>query len=226
MPHTAALIALTPLQARSGGAASLRACVIGLRMPDEEGEPVLEVVGHGHPARASLERFIAGCFFRSYGAVIRHFADTLLGVRGSDGQWQAALGYSLPEARPHVFVEQYLDLPLEQALSAVLREPVARSALAEVGNMAATSAGMGRQLIALATRHLYARGLDYVVFTATRALANSFVRLGIPIFPVAPADPARLHDGEDGWGTYYRNSPTVMVGRIVSGLHTVGEQAA
>ncbi|MCP2936173.1 thermostable hemolysin, partial [Salmonella enterica subsp. enterica serovar Typhimurium] len=71
-----------------------------------------------------------------------------------------------------------------------------------------------------------ARGLDYVVFTATRALANSFVRLGIPIFPVAPADPARLHDGEDGWGTYYRNSPTVMVGRIVSGLHTVGEQAA
>ena len=122
MPHTAALIALTPLQARSGGTASLRACVIGLRMPDEEGEPVLEVVGHGHPARASLERFIAGCFFRSYGAVIRHFADTLLGVRGADGQWQAALGYSLPVARPQVFVEQYLDLPLEQALSGVLRK--------------------------------------------------------------------------------------------------------
>lgn len=226
MPHTATLIALTPLHARTGGANAARAGAIGRCMPDEEDPPALEVVGHGHPARVSIERFISGCFFRSYGAVIRHFADTLLGVRGADGQWLAALGYSLPVARPHVFVEQYLDLPLEAALSAVLREPVERVSLAEVGNMAATSAGMGRQLIALATRHLYARGLDFVVFTATRALANSFVRLGIAIHPVAPADPARLREGADGWGSYYRNNPTVMVGRIVSGLHTVGEQAA
>ncbi|MCP4636554.1 MAG: hypothetical protein GY848_08790 [Methyloversatilis sp.] len=224
MPHTAALIALTPRHAVAGSTSALQACVIGVRV--EDSAPELEVIGHGHPARASIERYIAGCFLRTYGAVISHFADTLLGVRGPEGEWQAALGYSLPASRPEVFVEQYLDQPLEQALSQVLREPVSRGALAEVGNMAATSAGMGRALIALATRHLYARGLDYVVFTATRALANSFVRLGIPIFSVAPADPARLRDGEARWGSYYRNTPTVMVGRIASGLHTVGVEAA
>ncbi|MDP3871980.1 MAG: thermostable hemolysin [Methyloversatilis sp.] len=205
--------------------AGVRACVLGRAMAPVLSDPALEVVGRLHPERAALERFIAGCFFRGYGAVITHFADTLLGVRNSDGQWAAGLGYSLPGVRP-VFIEQYLDVPLESALGGVLGERVARSAVAEVGNMASTSAGLGRLLIALATQHFYAQGLDYVVFTATRALANSFVRLGIPIFPVGVADPARLHDGVGNWGNYYRNSPTVMVGRIASGLHTVVEDAA
>lgn len=205
--------------------ACVRACVLGRGRVQNLTDPELEVVGIDHPQRASLERFIAGCFFRGYGAVIRHFADTLLGVRGPDGQWAAGLGYTLPARQP-VFIEQYLDVPLQCALSDVLGERVARAGVAEVGNMASTSAGLGRLLIALATRHLYALGLDYVVFTATRALANSFVRLGIPIHAVVEADPARLRDGIEGWGNYYRNSPTVMVGRIASGLHTVSEEAA
>lgn len=209
----------------AGYKACVRACVLGRGHAPALTDPQLEVVGCEHPDRASLERFIAGCFFRGYGAVITHFADTLLGVRGSDGQWAAGLGYSLPAGQP-VFIEQYLDVPLEDGLSDVLGERVRRDGVAEVGNMAATSAGLGRLLIALATQHLYARGLDYVVFTATRALSNSFVRLGIPIFAVVEADPARLRDGVGNWGNYYRNSPTVMVGRIASGLHTVVEEAA
>lgn len=224
MPHTAALIALTPRHAVAGSTTALQACVIGVRVADTL--PELEVVGHCHPERVSLERYIADCFERSYGAEISHFADTLLALRDADGHWVAALGYSLPASRSEVFVEQYLDRPLEQALSEVLREPVPRAALAEVGNMAATSSGMGRALIALATRHLYARGLDYVVFTATRALANSFVRLGLTPHAVAPADPARLRDGEARWGSYYHNKPTVMVGRIETGLRTLDEAAA
>lgn len=224
MPHTAALIALMPRHAVAGSTTALQACVIGVRAAGAL--PALEVVGHGHPERASLERYIAECFERSYGAVITHFADTLLALRDADGHWMAALGYSLPASRSEVFVEQYLDCPLEQALTRVIREPVSRGALAEVGNMAATSSGMGRALIALATRHLYARGLDYVVFTATRALSNSFLRLGIALHPVAPADPARLRDGEARWGSYYRNKPTVMVGRIETGLHTLSAAAA
>ncbi len=216
---------VTVISGKAEAGADVRACVLGRRGVSALTDPELEVVGVGHPARASLERFIAGCFFRGYGAVISHFADTLLGVRGADGQWAAGLGFSLP-ARQQVFIEQYLDVPLQQALSDVLGERVSRADIAEVGNMAATSAGLGRLLIALATEHFYSLGLDYVVFTATRALGNSFVRLGIPIHPVVEADPARLRDRTAVWGNYYRNSPTVMVGRIASGLHTVGEEAA
>lgn len=225
MPHTAALIPLHSPHAQPPAETTLQASLGGLVWPGQDAS-ALEVIGHGHPERCDIERFIARCFLRSYGATISHFADTLLGVRDSGGRWQAALGYTLPATRAEVFVEQYLDLPLESALSAVLGEPVARGAMAEVGNMAAISAGMGRRLIAMATAHLYARGLDYVVFTATRALANSFSRLGLPVHSVARADPARLKDGEGVWGSYYRNGPTVMVGRIGYGLPLIGLEAA
>jgi hypothetical protein len=220
MKQMAALMDAT--DALAGERSRERSCVLGKAIPASVPRPVLERVDAAHPARESLERFIAGCFLRGYGAVITHFADTLLGLRGSDGLWAAALGYTLPDARS-AFVEQYLDVPLDVALTTLLGESVTRSAVAEMGNMAATSAGLGRLLIVLATEHLHELGLDYVVFTATRALSNSFVRLGMPLVAVTPADPARLVDGEAGWGSYYRHGPTVMVGRVAHGLHTLCE---
>lgn len=223
MTQSAALIALAEKRAARGGNAY--ACMPGMSFAPGTGVPVLEVVGQGHPARVSLERFIAACFLRSYGAQISHFADTLLGLRGADDEWLAALGYSLPAHR-ETFIEQYLDVPLERAVAEVLGERVERATVAEVGNMAATSPGMGRLLIALATRYLHETGFEFVVFTATRALSNSFARLGLRPCPVAPADPARLRDGDENWGSYYHHNPVVMAGRIANGLPKMDEEAA
>ncbi|HEY9191479.1 MAG TPA: thermostable hemolysin [Methyloversatilis sp.] len=223
MTQSAALIALAEKRAARGGNAY--ACMPGMSFAPGAGTTVLELVDQVHPARASLERFIAACFLRSYGALISHFADTLLGLRGADGEWLAALGYSLPAHR-ETFIEQYLDAPLERAVAEALGERVERAAVAEVGNMAATSPGMGRLLIALATRHLHDTGFEFVVFTATRALSNSFARLGLRPFPVAPADPARLRDGDGNWGSYYHHNPVVMAGRIANGLPKLDEEAA
>ena len=223
MTQSAALIALAEKRAARGGNAY--ACMPGMSFAPGTGVPVLEVVGQGHPARASLECFIAACFLRSYGALISHFADTLLGLRGADGEWLAALGYSMPTCR-ETFIEQYLDVPLERAVAETLGERVERASVAEVGNMAATSPGMGRLLIALATRHLHDAGFEFVVFTATRALSNSFARLGLRPCPVAPADPARLRDGDENWGSYYHHNPVVMAGRIAHGLPKMDEEAA
>jgi hypothetical protein len=43
-----------------------------------------------------------------------------------------------------------------------------------VGNLAAISAGMARVIIPQLARHLHRLGYIWVVFTATRALRNSF----------------------------------------------------
>ncbi len=223
MTQSAALIALA--EKRNARGEGVYARMPGALLAAGAGLPALEVVGCGHPERASLERFIASCFLRGYGAVITHFADTLLGLRGADGEWLAALGYSLPAHR-ETFIEQYLDAPLERAVAEALGERVERATVAEVGNMAATSPGMGRLLIALATRHLHETGFEFVVFTATRALSNSFSRLGLRPFPVAPADPARLRDGDGNWGSYYHHNPVVMAGRIANGLPKMDEEAA
>jgi len=88
----------------------------------------------------------------------------------------------------------------------------------EVGNLAAASAGMARALIPQLARHLHRLGYRWVAFTATRALRNSFHRLGLRPLPIAPADPSRLQDGGASWGSYYSQEPQVMAGRIALGL--------
>lgn len=177
----------------------------------------LEPVPRSHPQRAAFEQFIAKRFLRAYGASVSHFLPNLLGVRDGLAQWQAAAGYAAAQAQ-ELFLEQYLDRPVEQTLAAALGRPVTREGVVEVGNLAAASAGMARALIPELARHLHRLGYRWVVFTATHALRNSFKRLGLQPLPLAIADPARLPDGGKSWGSYYTQDPRVMAGRIALGL--------
>lgn len=162
--------------------------------------------------RASLERFIAERFHGVYGARVSHFCAHLLGMRDAEGRWQAAAGYT-PAASSTLFLEQYLDAPVETLLAGAAGRRVARERIAEVGNLAAP-AGMGRALIPALGRHLHGLGYRWVVFTATRQLSNAFRRLQLEPVLLAPALPARLADGGAAWGTYYAQDPRVMGGAI------------
>ncbi len=185
---------------------------------DRRGMARLEPVHRTHPQRASFEHFIAARFYRAYGARVAHFSPHLLGVRDSLAQWQASSGYTPAHGR-RLFLEQYLGQPVEDSLARRFGRPVARDGIAEVGNLAAVSAGMARILIPLLARHLHRLGYEWVVFTATRGLRNSFRRLGLNPLRLARADPARLPDGGRSWGSYYEHDPLVMAGKIACGLH-------
>lgn len=121
------------------------------RADDQDG---LELVPPGHPARPALEAFIGAQFARTYGARLAHFCHTLAGHRDAHGRWVAALGYT-PASDDSLFLEQYLDLPVETAIAGHVGHPVARIDVVEVGNLAAIDAGAGRRLIVAMTRHLH-----------------------------------------------------------------------
>jgi hypothetical protein len=178
----------------------------------------LEPVHRTHPQRASFEQFIAARFHRAYGARVAHFSPHLLGVRDALAQWHASSGYTPADGQP-LFLEQYLDRPIERSLASGVGRPVAREGIVEVGNLAAVSAGMARTLIPLLARHLHRLGYEWAVFTATCELRNTFRRLGLKPLRLARADAARLPDGGANWGSYYEHDPLVMAGRIVRGLH-------
>ncbi len=168
----------------------------------------LDCLDPRHPERLALEAFVADCFRRAHGATPTQFCEQLMGWRGLHGEWQGAVGYT-PLAGRRAFLEHYLDQPIEQVLAARLGRPLSRDSVVEAGNLAALDAGGTRLLISGLTRHLHARGYTWVVLTGTRALLNSFARLGIPMELLGPADPARLPDGGRSWGNYYETHPQV-----------------
>jgi hypothetical protein len=173
----------------------------------------LEHFAVGDAGRAGIEAFIARAFLANYGAHINHYCDVLIGCRGDDGAWSAALGYSLAQAGP-LFLEHYLDCPLDVAIGQRLGQPVARDRIVEVGNLAALHPGAARALIVRTTDLLHGMGLHLVAFTATASLLNSFGRLSLRPQPLAPADPARLPGAGRQWGSYYATQPHVMFGDI------------
>jgi len=177
----------------------------------------LEPVHRTHPQRALFEQFIATRFDRAHGARVTHFLPHLLGVRDALSRWKAASGYGAALSGP-LFLEQYLDRPVEEALTAALGWPVHRLGIVEAGNLTAVSPGMARALVPLLARHLHRLGYHWVVFTATREVRNSLRRLGLEPLQLARADPARLRDGGRSWGRYYQHDPLVMAGKISLGL--------
>jgi hypothetical protein len=176
----------------------------------------LEIVGPDHPERASLQQFISQVFFQSYGAQVQHFCPYLMGCKDSRGQWLAALGYT-PAAQSPLFLEHYLDCPIEQEVAARIQTPTGRDEVVEVGNLAATHAGAARALIRHMTRYLHHCGFKWVTFTATVGLLNSFMRLRMQPAVLAMADPTRLPDKGVLWGRYYDTQPQVMMGDIAAG---------
>lgn len=172
----------------------------------------------GASTRPQLEDFIRHRFAEVYGAHLYSFMPRLFGMNGKDGALHAAFGLRSAVQGP-LFLERYLDLPIENAIAEVCKAPVARSEIAEIGNLAGARPGALRELIPLLTRMLHAEGYRWVVFTGSSRLCNGFSRLGLPLEVLAEASVDRLPEDERAlWGTYYQHAPSVMLGDVLNGF--------
>ena len=178
----------------------------------------LRLIDPRHPRRESLEDFIRHRFMRAYGASPERLAESLYAEEDEDGQWVAAVGVRAASGE-RLYLEQYLDRDIEREIDIRLGRRLSRAEIVEVGNFAAVRTGHARHLISRLPLLLYCLGYRWVSFIATRGLVNSFRRLGLEPIELASADPLRLPDGGQRWGSYYRHAPMVMVGEIRHGLN-------
>lgn len=164
--------------------------------------------------RAEAESFVQEAFRVAYGATVAHFMTALMTLRNDSGGLLAVLGLC-DAAGQTLFLEQYLEQPVEQALSTAVAGVVDRRSLVEVGNFAVGAAGGGRWLITALTAYLHSAGRNWAVFTCGPELQNSFHRMGIHLVELAPADPSHLSSEERArWGSYYAQVPKVMAANV------------
>ena len=161
------------------------------------------------PTRARIEHFIHTRFAESHGADVHDFLPTLVSCSSPSGDLMAAAGFQLASAGT-LFLEAYLDQPVENCLAPLSEGLPARSQIVEVGNLATSGPGRSQQLIMALTAWFDRRQLQWAVLTLTPTLINSFRRLGLQPQVLAPAIQERLHRSRSNWGHYYDNHPQVV----------------
>lgn len=163
----------------------------------------------GAPGRDELEAFVCAAFQRRHGARVVSFMPTLLSFRDGAGQLRGVVG--LREALPQpLYLEQYLERPVEAAIGGATGESVGRGQVVEVGNLAGTNCRAAMRMVAQLPAYLLARDYRWIVFTATAAVQAMLQAFGAPLIELARADAARVKDGADHWGSYYQENPRVF----------------
>jgi hypothetical protein len=179
---------------------------------------ILETVGAD--ARDVVERFIHDVFAERFAARLDSFLPNLVASRDAAGRISAAAGYR-SAAAGRLFLEQYLDRPIEEIVCDNYGEAIARSKIVEVGNLATTGGRCAVSLVASLIPHLMSQGFRWVVFTGNDAVRNLFQRLHLFPFAICTADAASLGDAKGAWGSYYDHHPIVMAGRLYDGAATI-----
>ncbi|WP_268800987.1 thermostable hemolysin [Pseudomonas huanghezhanensis] len=169
------------------------------------------------PLRRDFETFIQHRFYQAHNANVQHFMPELFGLNDASGTLCAVAGVRVA-ASGSLFLEHYLDDPIEQVVQARAGNTVQRQAIVEVGNLAASNLGSARLSIITMTWLLAMGGLEWVAFTGNAGLVNSFNRLGLRPVTLCSADPLRLGDDRHAWGSYYDTQPSVHVGDIRAGF--------
>jgi Thermostable hemolysin len=173
-------------------------------------------VNIGDPARAEVEAFIYAVFKRAYDAEISVFMPHLVALRDSNGVLMAAFGLKKASAGP-LFLEQYLDEPIESLISKKLGKNISRDEITKIGNLAVANPRNAGVLIAHVIQHSLDIGVEWCVATAHHSLQNGLIKGGRDVYPLSPADKSRLSPEEQAkWGSYYKNMPQVVAIRGIA----------
>lgn len=165
-----------------------------------------EIVPPGSILRPAVEAMVRNVFYTEYGAHIAYFPERMIVVLDANGAPRCAA--ALRDARTGFFSEQYLDLPLEQAISNACGYAVPRSAVLELGSVAASRPGALVMLLRGFAHVGLEDGYRWGVFTATNRLRRLAQRFSIDIADLGPASAGRVSNPQD-WGRYYDHDPRV-----------------
>ena len=173
---------------------------------------VFSIVGPDSEDRTRLEARIRSGFGTHFGACIGGFMPRFalyqhaLGATGVIGFRSAA--------DDELFLEHYLDLPVDQVISAEAGAAVARDTIVEVGQFVVDDRDIVGSFFRDLVPFLAGAGYEWVCFTGTNKIRSLLRRVGFHGLPIAAANAGRVSDTGDDWGSYYDNEPVVIVGKL------------
>jgi len=179
-----------------------------------------ELVHLWSPDREEVEQFTHDIYSLRYRADINKFLPTMIAIRHSQSnQIVASAGFQSAQnkgTKNRLYLENYLDIPIEKSASAVGNKRFKRSDFVEVGNLAGAISGAGYLVILTLAEYLTKQGHNWIAFTLTRGMVKAFESLNLEPIPLVPASESRLVKDSASWGHYFNAMPEVMIGDMKS----------
>ncbi len=179
------------------------------------------LIDEQHPLRPQVERFIAQRFLDMHGACITSFMPLLIALFGEQGNILAAVGIRSADVDA-LFLEHYLDTPVEQAISSNAGCEMSipqRDRIVEIGNLASIDRRASRSLFKVLADLLNTENFEWAVFTGCSSLQRMFKILGIETVSLGRALQSRLPVDQQTWGGYYEDGPRVVAGKVSRGCN-------
>jgi len=172
---------------------------------------LVAITHHFAPERKRVEALIRHVYAQTYGGDIAITYPTLMSLRDADDRILAGVGFR-PAASGPLFLETYLDQPVEQLIPGTPD----RSAVVEIGNLAAAEPGASYLLFMALAAYLHDQGFEKAVVTATRPLRRLFRHIGFDAVELGRAQAGRIGNA-GAWGSYYANDPRIVCGNVAFG---------
>lgn len=173
---------------------------------------VIRITGQLEPERQRVADFIKAIYEKNYNADIHVDYPFLMSINNNDDNILAALGFRYAENHS-LFLEHYIDKPIENILGCPRHEIV------EIGNLASAGQGALNLLFAAAASYLNSRYIHYAAITGTDSLHRYFKNMGFNPSKIGNADIASVQKDGQSWGSYYDTQPRVLVGSIETAVN-------
>jgi hypothetical protein len=174
------------------------------------------------PTKKVVEAFVADRFRHHYQAEITHFLPYLISTKTNEAL-TAAMGFQPASSVNQLFLEQYLATSIESEISRLTNQTVDRNKIAEVGNLTSVHRGTSQLLFVLTIAILHEAGFEWSVFTAPKQVQHLLGRLNLITITVCEANPDKLIDGKQSWGSYYEDKPNVLIGNLTDAIALLKE---
>jgi hypothetical protein len=176
------------------------------------GRNTFSIVEPDSTERASLEARIRSGFGMHFDACIEGFMPRFAHYRHASGA-TGVIGIRCAADEP-LFLESYLNTPVESAIADTTGAPIGRDRIVEVGQFVVDDRDIVTSFFRDLVPFLIENGYDWVCFTGTDRIRALLARVGFHGLPVARADAARVRNTGDRWGRYYDFDPVVILGKL------------
>ncbi|SFB97082.1 thermostable hemolysin [Pseudoalteromonas denitrificans] len=155
--------------------------------------------------RAQLQSFITEGFEKAFDAHVSSFLPLLIQL--GDSKPRATLG--LRSARSALFIEQYLNAPIEKLI--LSSKPVLRNEIAELGNLYSSNRRFTVPLFMTMAVSLFLADFKYLTFSGTDQVRTLLTKLDVSFVELKDAKQDALKEGMNDWGDYYLHAPKICV---------------